>query len=125
CEQLGDPEVQQPRHALLRHQNIAWLDVTVDHQVLVGVAHGRADGLKELQSVRNGQLTSIAVQVNRLAFNVLHDEVGQAVAGRAAIQQASDVGVIEHGQDLALTAKSQNDIVGIQSAADDFDGHEF
>ena len=67
----------------------------------------------------------VTVEINRLALNVFHDEIGQAVIGAAAIEQAGDVGVIERGEDLALTAKSLNDIVGVQATADNLYGNEF
>jgi hypothetical protein len=40
-----------------------------------------------------------------LAFDKLHDEVGQAVFGRAAVEQAGDVRVVERGEDLASLRK--------------------
>ena len=94
------------------------------HQVLVRISNSRAHALKQLQFFVDCQAALIAVHVYRHALDKLHDEIGRAVVGRPAIDQAGDVGMIEHGQDLALTAKSLKDVIGIQSAADDFDGDE-
>src|SRR5260370_648275 len=97
----------------------------MDYQVLVREFDGRADVLKELELLGNGQFTPVAVPVNRLALNVFHDKIRQAVAGCAAVQQTSHIGVVERGQDLALAAKPLNDVVGIKPTADNLYGHEF
>ena len=45
----------------------------------------------------DGQLATVAIQVERLTIDVLHDDVGRAVVGRAAIVESRDVGVVERG----------------------------
>src|SRR5215472_7873625 len=101
------------------------LDVAMNDKVAMRIADFRAYALKQLEPLRNRQLALIAVEVNRLTLDVFHDEVGQAVVGRASIEQAGDVGMVEHGQNPALTVKPIKDVVGIQTSADDFDGNEF
>ena len=56
-------------------------------------------------------------------FDVFHDQVGDAVFGHPAVQQAGDVGVVEVGQDLALLAKAGDDGVGVHPAFNQLDGH--
>src|ERR1035438_5290998 len=51
----------------------------------------------------------IAVLVNRLAFDILHDVVRRAVRGVSAIQNARDIGVVERGQHLSLLLESQDE----------------
>src|SRR5688500_12192999 len=63
----------------------------------------------------------IAVVVQRLPFDVFHDEVGQSIAGCASVQQAGDVRMIQSGQNLALGAKTAQDEVRIHAALDQFD----
>ena len=46
-QELGDPEVQQLGSSVGGHQDVGRLEVPVDHQVLVGVLHGRADRPEE------------------------------------------------------------------------------
>jgi hypothetical protein len=118
---LRDAEVKQPRHAVCRDQHIARLDVAMDDQILVRVSDRGADTLEQLQALGDRQVPSIAVLVDRLALDELHDEVGQAVVGRPSVEQARDVGVIESGQDLALAAESLDDVVRVQPAPEDLD----
>ena len=68
----------------------------------VRVRHGRAHGAKQLQACRHVELVPVAVDINRLARDVLHHEVGQALFGASAVEQACDIGVVQGGQDLAL-----------------------
>src|SRR5262249_19786185 len=58
------------------------------------------------------------------ALDVLHDEVGQTIIGRAGIEQACDVGVIERGQNLTLAMESANDGLAVELATDDFDRNQ-
>ena len=55
--------------------------------------------------------------------DVLHDEVGQAVVGRAAVEQARDVRVLERGEDLPLGAKRASMQLGVQPRRHDLDRH--
>ena len=64
-----------------------------------------ADDAKELEALAHRQVATVAVAVERLALDVLHDEVGQPVVGGAAVEQPGDVGMLEAGQDLPLAAK--------------------
>src|ERR1700757_456323 len=60
-EQFGNSEVEQAWHALFCDQDVAGLDVAVDHQVLMGVADRCAYCLKELQPCRDIELVTIAI----------------------------------------------------------------
>ena len=64
------------------------------------------------------RLMRIAVAIERLAFDVLHDEVRQAVIGGAAVEQACDVWMIEGSEYLSFLAKAAQDKVGIHAALD-------
>ena len=48
----------------------------------------------------------IAISINRLAVHKLHHKVGKAVRGRAAVQQAGDVGMIQRGNRPSLTIEA-------------------
>ena len=71
----------------------------MNHQALMRVLHGRADlrerpqalGDRERCAPRN--TASIAIAVDQF-----HHEVGHAVFGRAAIEQARDVGMISEAR---------------------------
>ena len=58
----------------------------MNDEILMGVLHGGANDTKELQPRLNRQVVMIAILINRLAFDVLHYEIGQAFFGRAAVK---------------------------------------
>ena len=66
--------------------------------VLVGVLHGRTHEAEQVQSFTRRQAVRRAVDIDRLPFDVLHDEIRQAVIGHASIEQVGDVRMIEAGQ---------------------------
>ena len=47
-QQLRDSEIHQPWDTLICHQNIAGLDIPMNHQILMRVADRGADALKKL-----------------------------------------------------------------------------
>ena len=93
----------------------------MDYLFLVGVVKGIANRREEFEPFGNAQLMRVAVVIQRLPFDKLHDEVGQAVVSCAAVQETGDVRMIERGQNLALVAKAPQDKVGIHAALDQLD----
>ena len=104
--QLGDSEIEQLRHRLRRHQDVAGLQVAVHDQVLVRVLHGVADLAKQLEPRRDRQTLLVAVLVDRLAVHVLHDEVRRTLGRRTAVEEAGDVRMVQFGENLALGAEA-------------------
>src|ERR1700745_3392957 len=64
-QDLCDTEIQQLRRAIVADEDISWLDVAVDDQVLVGILHRSADLPKEFQSRGDRESTLIAVLIDR------------------------------------------------------------
>ncbi len=93
----------------------------MNDQILMRIGDRRADLAEELQALGRGQRIRIAIGVDRFALHVLHDEVGQSVVGRAAIDQARDVRMIELRQDLSFIAKPAEDVFGIESSPNELD----
>ena len=93
----------------------------MNDKVLMRVGDRRAHLAKERQALGRGQRIRVAVGVNRFAVHVLHDEIGQAVIGRPAIDQARDVGMIELRQDLPLIAKAAEYVLGIEPSPNELD----
>jgi hypothetical protein len=48
-EQLGNSEVQELWGAICHHQNVSWLQVSVNDQVLMSVLNRRADLAEDLE----------------------------------------------------------------------------
>jgi hypothetical protein len=101
-EQLGDAEIEQLGPAVGGHQDVRRLEIPVNDQVLVGVAHRLADLHHQLEPPLDGELVLVAVADQRLALDQLHGEVRQPVGGHAALEQSRDARMLEQRQDPAL-----------------------
>src|SRR5580700_819738 len=122
-ENLRDAEIEQLRRSIGSNKNVARLDVTMDDQPLVGVLHRRTDLQEQAQSLGNGSAAAIAVLIERLAVDQLHHKVGDAVLGGAAIMQASDIRMIEVGENLPLVLEATKNESRILAAAHHLKGH--
>ena len=86
------------------------------------VLHGRAQRQEELQAGGGVERARLGELAERHAFHVLHDQVGQAVGGRAAVEQTGDVRMVEAGENLALGAEAPHDRLGVHPAFEDLEG---
>src|SRR5215204_7644567 len=84
-----------------------------------------ADSAKEFQPFGNVQLMAVAITIERLAFDVLHHEVRQAVFSSAAVEQSCDMRMIECGEYLSFFTKAAEDEVSVHPALDQFYGGPF
>ena len=122
-DQLGDPEVDELGHPVGRDQDVARLQVAVDHRVLVGELDRAADLAEEPQPRGDIQPTAVAILVDPLAVDVLHHEVRPAVLGRPGVEQPGDVGMLaERGLDVDLGVEPSHDRVAVHPALDQLDG---
>jgi hypothetical protein len=121
-EALGQAEIDDLGRAVGGDEDIAGFQVAVKHRVLVGVVDCLANGAEQPHALRRGQAAGVAVAVDRLAVDVLHHEVGQAVGRGAAVEQPGDVRVVEARQHLPLGAEALQPLVAAQVAADHLEG---
>ena len=109
-------------HAFRRDQDVAGLEIAMNHQVLVRVVNRSADGQKQFKPASNGERMDFAVGIDGRSLDQLHHEIGNAVVGGAAIEQARDVGMIETGKDLPFMAKAfKNELRESNSATHQLD----
>src|SRR5256886_4049241 len=109
-QNLGDPEIEQLRLPFCVRQNVTGLDVAMNNLISMRKFHRVADLQKELQSLTRRQLLRNCKSSHRRADNIVHDEVGQTIVGRACIEQPCDIWVIEPGQDLAFRSETAQDL---------------
>src|SRR6478672_5605839 len=109
-KELGDPEIEQLRLPFGVRHNVAGLDVAMNNQIPMRKLHRGADLQKQLQSLTRRQLLRDCKSSHRCADDVVHDEVGQTIAGRACIEEPRDIWVIEPGQDLAFRSETAQDL---------------
>ena len=62
-----------------------------------------------------------AVTIDRTAFDVFHHEVRDAVGCFASIEESSDVGMVQIGEDLHLVAKAPANCFAAETWIDEFD----
>ncbi len=81
----------------------------MDHHALVSELHRRADLHEQSQSRGNVQVVAGAVLGDGLTVDQLHDDIGNTLFRRAAIEQARDVRVLQTREDLPLGAQTAAD----------------
>jgi hypothetical protein len=118
----GQAEVQQLRPRLGQH-HVAGLEVPVDHTVPVGLVQGVRDLGGVAQGLVQGQGTLLEPVVQRLALQVLQDEVVGAVLVSDVVEDA-DVGMVQrrNGLGLTLEAQAQVGVLG-EMLGQHLDGH--
>src|SRR6187455_740280 len=109
-QDLRDAEVEQFRYTVRRYQDISRLDVAMDDELAVRVVHRVAHDAEQSQALGRGELVRIAIIVNGFsALDQFHHEVRQAVFGRAAIEQPSDVRMVQSRENLPFVAEAAQD----------------
>jgi hypothetical protein len=120
-QKFGDAEIQQPRNASVGDQDIRGFEITVDHELFMGIMHGRTNLAKKPQSFVDGELIFVAILVYGRAFYVLHDQIGRAILAAAAVEELHNIGMVEGCEGLALIAKSIENLLRIDSGLNHFD----
>ncbi len=88
-----------------------------------GVLHGTADQDEQLEPLGDGELLAVAVLGDRDAADQLHDDIGVAGFGGPGVVDAGDVGMVHHGQCLALGLEPGDDLLRVHARFDDLQGH--
>ena len=88
-----------------RHENIRWLEVTVDDQRAVRVLHRVAHDAKQPEPRLERQTLRRAPFGDRNTVNQLHHEIGCAIGCEPAVEERRDVGMDQAGEHLALCTK--------------------
>src|SRR6185437_9674903 len=78
-DELRDAEVEQFHYPVAGYEDIAGLDVPMDHEVTMGVLDRRANVEQQRQTRRYRQAISIAPRQNRLTVDEFHGEPGMAL----------------------------------------------
>src|SRR5207248_214887 len=103
--------------------DIGRFDVAMDDALLMRMLNRLAHRKKELKTLSNAKTMMVAVLCNRNAIHELHDEVWVSPLGYVGIQDVSDIGMVHHGDGLALIIESRDDLAGVHAALNDFQCH--
>src|SRR5579875_2830083 len=86
------------------------------------VLHCITDLKKQAEAITRRKAARGAVPVEGLAFDELHHQIWRAVFRRTAVEQTGDVGMLQGGQDLALSAEALQSRRALKCVVDNFDG---
>ena len=111
--QSCDAEIEQFRLPVARHQNVSWLEIAMNHQMLMCVLHGRAELAEQIQPRGERQIVARAIFIERQSFHKLHRQIEAAVRGRSSVQEPGDIGMLQACQYLAFDPEAlQNRFTG-------------
>src|SRR5260370_33785591 len=95
----------------------------MDDMISVCEVNRIANLAKQLESLRNRQLSFIAIAIKWQTLNVLHNKVWQAVPGGSTIKQASDITVAQPRKNAPFLSKTAQDAIRDHPAADQLCDH--
>ncbi len=121
-EELGDAEVEEFGSAGMVDEDVAGLDVAMNDKISMGVLDGAEDGEEEAETVFGAEFEGFGVVCDPGSVDILHDEIGNVFGGGAAVEEASDIGMLEAGEDLAFATETLENELGIEAGLDEFDG---
>jgi hypothetical protein len=101
----GQAEVQELDAPGAGHEDVGWLDVTMDDASRMGVAHAVADLGHDADLVREADGPRLDQGAKVLAVEELHGHVGAPV-GLAQVEDGDDVGMAESADGLRLAGKA-------------------
>ena len=93
----------------------------MDDKLLVRVIHCLAQRHKEPEFVFNRKRALVAETVDGHAIDQFHDKIGDSVAARTAVEQPSDIRVIEPRENLTFARKSNDGAPMPNSAVENLD----
>ena len=123
---FGDSKIDDFRNEclfMLLHQDVGRLEIAVNDSFLMGMLHSSAHFDEQFDSLANIELLIVAEFGDGQALHKFHDEVRAALFCCAAIQYASDVGMIHHCQGLTLGLKSGYDLARIHPGLNHLERH--
>src|SRR5437667_280173 len=106
-----NPEIDYLRDRLAsfeRYENIRWLQVTMNHSLLMGVLNGVAKFSKQMKSVLKRQLIGVAVVCDTNSANQLHYEVGAASSSCASVKDSGDTRMVHERKRLSFSLEARN-----------------
>jgi len=106
CQHLGDAEVEQFRSAVRADQDVRRFQIAVHDKILVRVLHRATDLQKQLQARAQAEVPLTRVLRDRNAVDIIHHQVRRTVGGNAAVDQTSDIRMLQPRQNLPLLAKA-------------------
>ena len=93
-QNLSDSEIEQFDDSIVGDKNIAWLQIPVHHQMLVGEMNRVDHASEDFKPLVDIQLPFVAPAVDRLPIDKLHHKEWPTLLGYAGIQELGDVRMV-------------------------------
>ncbi len=107
--ELGDAEVEQLGAPFGIHQHVGGLEVAVHDQAAMRIGHRVADLQEQGDAPAQVQPDAIAIARHHFTFDQFQRKPRLATRAHATVDQASDVGVLQAGQDRALAPETRRE----------------
>ena len=124
-QEFGDAEVEQLHRSGFGDEDITGLQVAMNREMAMGVFHRVADLEEELETLADVEVVNRTIRRDGDAFHEFHDEMRIACGGGAGVQDRSDVGVIELGENASFMLKAPEEEIVRVIVAEDLDGDAF
>ena len=114
ADELGEPEIGDLGHPILREEDVRRLEVSVENATLVGMVHRPGDGLDEFSRCAVGPACAILpLVIDSAARQVLQCQIGAAVM-LADLIDLHNVRVLQPRDGISLGSKphSESSILG-------------
>src|SRR4029079_4688762 len=98
-------------------KDVRRLEVAMHHQAAMRRLDRAGHLDEEAQALTDAEPPRVAIQVDRLALDELHQEERNAFGRDAAVEQAPDVGMIQRRQDLPLDLEAVQIDVGVETGS--------
>ena len=121
---LAIPKFDQLGYAVAGDQDVARLQVPVDHRVLVGELDRAQDLIEEQEPRAHVEPPAVAILVDPLSVDVLHDEIWPSVRGSASVQEPGDIGMLtKRSLDVDLGTEPAHDRLAVHAPVDQLDSN--
>ena len=123
---LGQPEIDDLRHrhaVTLHDEDVGWLQIAVDHALLVRVLHRIRHLEEQFQTAPHVQPLTVAVVGDGNPRHVLHGEIRPSLRARTCLVHLGDIGMIHQGQGLLFALKARQDGARVHAELDQLERH--
>lgn len=95
----------------------------MNDQLLVRILNGAAHNPEQPETLPQRKSVLVAILVDRLTLDVVHDDVRLTSLGRSAVHEPRDVRMLEGGQNLPFLPEPADDVLAGETATHEFDGN--
>ncbi len=123
AQQLCNAKIEQLDRPIVRNKYVLGFQIAVYDIAAVGILDRRADLPEQGHALADPKLMLVAKGIDGRSFDILHDEVRNALLRCASVENARDVGVIKCGKDFPFLVKPRKHPGGYHLGPGQLDGY--